>query len=159
MSQTKKSKSPIIATQIIPRTTSNYPPPFAQKLTGRVKYVLGDIFGISNFGVNETVLEVGARSSLRHHHSLQDELIYILEGTPTLVTSSGEQLLQKGMVVGFKAGEGDGHCIINKSDQPVRFIEIGDRTAGDQVVYPDDDLAAKFIEGKWKFTHKDGSEY
>jgi uncharacterized cupin superfamily protein len=41
----------------------------------------------------------------------------------------------------------------------VLFIEIGDRTAGDEASYPDDDLKAELIDGKWRFSHRDGTPY
>ena len=37
-----------------------YPPPYAAALAGRAKRALGDLFGLSQFGVNLTVLAPGA---------------------------------------------------------------------------------------------------
>jgi uncharacterized cupin superfamily protein len=102
--------------------------------------VLGDLFGLSNFGVNLTRLKPGAVSSLRHAHSKQDEFIYVLEGHPVLVTNAGETRLEPGMCAGFRAGTGDAHHLVNRSEEDVFYLEIGDRTAGDSAVYPDDDL-------------------
>ena len=74
-----------------PRTKpSNYPEPFFSRMSRREKRQLGDVFGLSNFGVNLTRLSPGGESSLLHRHSRQDEFIYILEGHPTLVTDRGE---------------------------------------------------------------------
>jgi len=56
---------------------SNYPEPFASQMQGREKRPLGDLFGLTNFGVNLTQLVPSAVSSLRHAHTTQDELIYI----------------------------------------------------------------------------------
>ena len=39
------------------------------------------------------------------------------------------------------------------------YLEVGDRTAGDEGSYPDDDLQALLVDGKWKFVHKDGTPY
>jgi len=70
-----------------PRTKpSNYPEPFFSRMKGREKRPLGDLFGLKNFGVNLTRLSPGGESALLHRHSKQDEFIYVLEGTPTLVT-------------------------------------------------------------------------
>jgi uncharacterized cupin superfamily protein len=139
---------------------SNYPEPFARRMAGREKRPLGDAFGLTNFGVNLTRLKPGAQSALRHAHSLQDEFVYILEGTTTLVTDAGETVLAPGMCAGFKAGTGNGHCLINKSDTDVVYLEIGDRTKGDTGTYPDDDIAARMdADGRWRFTRKDGTPY
>lgn len=126
-----------------PRTKpSNYPEPFATRMNGREKRPLGDVFGLANFGVNLTRLAAGAVSALRHAHTRQDEFIYILAGHPVLVTDEGEAPLAPGMCAGFKAGSGNGHQLVNRSREDVLYLEVGDRTAGDTVTYPDDDLQA-----------------
>jgi uncharacterized cupin superfamily protein len=150
----------ILAAEAPARTKpSNYPEPFASRMAGRTKRPLGDLFGLANFGVNLTRLAPGAVSSLRHAHTKQDEFVYILEGTPTLLTDEGRTPLSPGMCAGFKAGTGNGHCLVNESNEDVVYLEIGDRTPGDEGSYPDDDLKAVRVEGKWAFFHKDGRPY
>lgn len=138
---------------------SLYPEPFASLMQRRDKKVLGDLFGLTNFGVNLTRLAPGGHSALRHAHAKQDELIYVLEGRPTLVTDAGHTQLQPGMCAGFPAGTGDAHHLVNHTSEDVVYLEIGDRSPNDAVVYPDDDVAAHFVGGKWVFTHKDGTPY
>ncbi len=150
----------VAAEDVAPRTKpSNYPEPFASRMAGRVKRQLGDVFGLANFGVNLTRLPPGAVSALRHAHTRQDEFIYILEGTPTLVTDAGETPLAPGMCAGFRAGSGDGHQLVNRSGSVVVYLEVGDRTPGDTVSYPDDDIAASLENGAWIFRHKNGAPY
>jgi uncharacterized cupin superfamily protein len=138
---------------------TNYPEPFASRMAGRDKRSLGDLFGLTNLGVNITRLAPGGCSALRHAHTKQDEFVYILEGRPTLVTDAGQTALNPGMCAGFKAGSGDAHCLINETDADVVYLEIGDRTAGDAVDYPDDDLAVVTIDGQRRMAHKDGTPY
>ena len=138
---------------------SNYPEPFASRMAGRVKRPLGDLFGLTNFGVNLTRLAPGAVSSLRHAHSRQDEFIYVLAGHPTLHTDAGATQLAPGMCAGFKAATGNAHHLTNQTDEDVVYLEVGDRTQGDEGSYPDDDLQAELIAGKWQFAHKDGTPY
>ena len=138
---------------------TNYPEPFASRMAGRDKRPLGDLFGLTNFGVNITRLKPGGCSALRHAHTKQDEFVYILEGRPTLLTDAGRTLLDPGMCAGFKAGTGDAHCLINETEQDVVYLEIGDRTAGDAVEYPDDDLAVVTVDGKRRMAHKNGVPY
>ncbi|HET7064131.1 MAG TPA: cupin domain-containing protein [Rudaea sp.] len=138
---------------------SNYPEPFASRMAGRQKRPLGDLFGLANFGVNLTRLAPNAVSALRHAHSRQDEFVYILQGNPTLHTDDGRTRLSPGMCAGFKAASGDGHHLINETAQDVVYLEVGDRTAGDEGSYPDDDLTAVAVDGKWRFAHKDGTPY
>ena len=138
---------------------SNYPEPFAARMTGREKRPLGDVFGLTSFGVNLTRLAPGAKSALRHAHTKQDEFIYILRGHPTLCTDAGRTPLAPGMCAGFKAGTGNGHHLINETADDVVYLEAGDRTPGDEGSYPDDDLKASMVNSKWQFAHKDGQPY
>lgn len=150
----------IVAAQAPARVKpTNYPVPFASRMAGRQKHPLGDVFGLTNFGVNLTKLGPGAASSLRHAHTKQDEFVYVLQGQPTLHTDEGSTKLSPGMCAGFKAGTGNGHRLVNETKEDVVYLEIGDRTPGDEGSYPDDDLKALLVDGKWKFVHKDGSAY
>lgn len=138
---------------------SVYPEPFASRMAGRVKQPLGDLFGLRNFGVNLTTLKPGGQSALMHSHTRQDEFIYVVSGEPVLATDRGEVQLRPGMCAGFPAG-GVAHHLVNRTDRDVIYLEIGDRTAGDAASYPHDDIAAALgADGKWIFTHKDGSPY
>ena len=138
---------------------SNYPEPFFSRMNGREKRPLGDFFGLRNFGVNLTILRPAGESALLHRHSKQDELIYILEGEPTLVTDVQEVQLRPGMCAGFPA-QGVAHQLVNRTNRDVVYLEIGDRTPGDEGTYPRDDIKAEMDpNGKWVFTHKDGRAY
>lgn len=144
---------------VAPRTGSAYPPPFAEPVRSRAKRALGDALGLTQYGVNLVTLEPGAWSSQRHWHAKEDEFIYVLEGQVTLVTDAGEQVLGPGQAAGFPAGKADGHHLINRSAGPVIYLEIGSRADDEQITYPDIDLAAKRVDGRWRFTRKDGRPY
>jgi uncharacterized cupin superfamily protein len=138
---------------------SNYPEPFASMMNGRVKQPLGEPFGLTNFGVNRTTLLPGAVSSLHHAHSRQDEMIYILEGHPSLYSGTTETLLHPGLCAGFAHG-GPAHHLKNNSSENVVYLEIGDRGAGDALFYPDDDLqVATGKNGERYAAHKNGEPY
>jgi uncharacterized cupin superfamily protein len=151
----------VFGEEIPPRARpSNYPPAFAIRMQGREKRPLGDLFGLQSFGVNLTRLAPGAMSALRHAHARQDEFVYILSGFPTLVTDEGASLLEPGMCTGFAAGSGNAHHLVNRSDDDVVYLEIGDRATDDVVTYPDDDIVAIRTEaGGWRFTSKSGEAY
>lgn len=156
----KSTPLAVSANDVAPRSkASNYPEPFASKVAGRTKRALGDVFGLNNFGVNLTTLEPGAQSALLHRHARQDEFIFILEGAPTLVTDEGEVVLGPGDCAGFPAA-GRAHHLVNRSERPATYLEVGDRTPGDSGTYPNDDLVAvQRPGGGWVFTHKDGRPY
>lgn len=150
----------IINPENIPnKTSSNYPEQFKPLVAGRSKKRLGDSTGLKNFGVNLVKIAPGSCSALRHWHTKQDEFIYVLSGEITLVTNAGKQILTAGMAAGFTAGVADGHHLINCSNAVSVYLEIGDRTSGDQVNYPDVDLVANDSPNGWSFTHKDGRLY
>ena len=158
---TEKSHPVAVAAVEVPARSrpSVYPEPFASLMAGREKRQIGDLFGLTNFGVNLTRLAPNAVSALRHAHTRQDEFVYILQGRPTLHTDEGRTQLSPGMCAGFRAGTGNGHRLINDTAEDVVYLEVGDRTLGDEGSYPDDDLKAALVEGKWKFFHKDGTPY
>ncbi len=151
---------PVMAAEAEPRAkASNYPEPFASRVAGRVKRPLGDMFGLKNFGVNLMRLPPGAVSALHHRHTRQDEFIYVVEGEPTLFTDAGETRLCPGMVAGFPAG-GTAHHLENHTGRDCVILEVGDRSAGDEVNYPFDDIAAVIgDDGKRCFVHNDGTAY
>lgn len=137
----------------------NYPPGFAERTSMRDKRPLGDLFGLTVFGVNMTTIRPGGMSALRHAHTKNDEFIYVVEGEPTLVTNAGETLLKPGMCAGFKAGTGDAHHLVNRTSRDVIYLEVGDRGPGDEVTYPDDDIMVVKKDGQRSFFRKDGTPY
>jgi uncharacterized cupin superfamily protein len=142
------------------RPGRGYPEPFATRVAGRVRRPLGDLFGLTNFGVNLTRLPPGGMSALRHTHSREDEFIYIVEGEPVLVTNAGEAQLRPGMCAGFKAGSGDAHHLLNRTMHDVVYLEVGDRNPGDTVIYPDDDIGRALApDGTRLFVRSDGRPY
>jgi uncharacterized cupin superfamily protein len=142
------------------RTASAYPTEALRApLAGRSRRALGDALGLASFGVNLTTLGPGAWSSQRHWHTRQDEFVYVLEGEVTLITDAGAQVLGPGMCAGFPAGRADGHHLVNRSDRPAVYLEVGDRLPGDGGHYPDVDLAAQPGKPAYTFTRRDGSGF
>ncbi len=133
---------------------TSYPAPYDREPAGREKRRLGDALGLRNFGVNLTRLGPGDWSAQRHWHTRQDEFIYIVSGETTLVTDAGERVVTAGQIVGFPAGNPDGHALINRSAADVHYLEVGDRMPGDEVVYPDIDLLLRDDAGAKTFTKK-----
>lgn len=139
------------------RQGSGYPEPFCQTAPSRNRIMLGDGAGLTQFGVNLTTLPPGEWSSMRHWHPEEDEFVYVLQGTLTLIEDVGEVVLHAGECAGFAKGVADGHHLINRSDAPAVYLEIGTRTAGDDCHYPDVDL---FFDGtRGRYTRKDGTPY
>jgi len=144
---------------IEPRTHTGYPEPYRSRVLPREKRQLGDAVGLSKIGVNLTTLAPGKESSMRHWHTHEDELVYILEGEVVLRTDAGEQTLMTGMCAGFPAGVKIGHQFINRSSRPAIYLEISNRDAKDIGHYtdPDVDLVWNPPNARGKFTRRDGT--
>jgi uncharacterized cupin superfamily protein len=139
---------------------TSYPEPFRAANQQRWNRRLGDHAKLRNFGVNLTRLVPGGQSSHRHAHARQDEFIYVLDGEVVLETNAGAEVLRAGMCAGFPAGTGNAHRFVNRSNADVVLLVVGDRTAGDEVSYPDIDMHGRMnAEGRFVFTHKDGRPY
>ena len=197
---------PIHYTEAPGRTTSIYPTSeMIAMVQGRNKRAIGSLFGINNFGMNITTLQPledinllnatdtdddtsksASASSIVHYHTKQDEMIYIISGTATLLlydvdaNTYEDILMTAGDVMGFPAGRTIGHSIRNMSTtESLTILEIGDRTSGDTAVYPEPsvDLHAKQLNSEgdqytdedesndtskgnqYHFFHKDGRPY
>ncbi len=136
-----------------------YPAPYAAAVDGRVKRALTDALGVTQFGVNLTTLEPGAASSQRHCHAQEDEFVYVISGEITLVTNAGEEVLGPGMMAGFPRGNGDGHQLVNRSHAAATYLEMGTRSADDDVDYPDIDMKGEKRNGRYSFFHRNGEPY
>lgn len=143
-----------------PRSSSGYPEPFRSRVLPREKRALGDASGLTKVGVNLTTLPPGKESSMRHWHTREDELVFVVDGEVVLVSDEGEQVLRAGTCAGFPAGVKNGHQLVNRSDRPARYLEISNRDPEDTAEYSDVDLALRRgPDGKMVFTRKDGSTF
>ncbi len=141
------------------RRGTAYPVAHSAGLEGRVKRVLTERLGLTQFGVNLTTLEPGAKSSQRHWHESEDEFIYVLSGELTLVTNEGERILRASMAAGFPRGDANGHQLVNKGSAPAIYLEVGTRASEDRVAYPDIDMQGEKRDGRYTFTRKNGEPF
>jgi uncharacterized cupin superfamily protein len=139
-------------------TGSRYPAPYDEPCKARSSLRLSDAAGLTQFGVNLLTLSPGAWSSQRHWHSHEDEFVYVLSGEVVLVMDGGETILRAGDSAGFKAGNPDGHCLKNLSNEDAQILTVGTRSHDDSGQYSDIDM--KFegdrYSGKGRFTRKNG---
>jgi uncharacterized cupin superfamily protein len=154
-----KTPSAIKTTDAPKREGSRYPAPYNEPCMNRAKYLLGDVFGLTQFGVNHVLMQPGAWSSQRHWHEKEDEFIYVIAGEITLCDDAGDHLLTQGMCAGFKANNGNGHCLKNLSDKPASYLEIGSRIPNEKVIYSDIDMMTGNASGQYVYTKKDGTLY
>jgi uncharacterized cupin superfamily protein len=140
------------------RFGSAYPPPFDEPCQARKRWKLGDVVGLTDFGVSLLRLPPGTWSSQRHWHTEEDEFVWVLEGEVVLVEDEGETVLRPGDCAGFKAGVANGHHLQNRSDREAVVLEAGSRRPEtDACDYPDIDMVAP--AGDPLYRHRDGTPY
>lgn len=84
--------------------------------------------------------------TLRHAHTRQNEFMNILQGYPTLQVDEGRTQLSPGMCVGFTTGKDHSNNLVNETSEDIFYLEVGGRTSGDEVVYPDNEIcSAKYV--------------
>ncbi|MEM8934884.1 MAG: cupin domain-containing protein [Pseudomonadota bacterium] len=142
-------------------TQCGYPAPYAEHCSGRSRIRLGDLGGLTQFGVNLTRLAPGAASAHQHWHETEDEFVLMLEGEAVLVEDDGETVLRAGDAATFKAGVPNGHMLVNRSEQEAVFIEVGTRSSADTARYTDPDVDMLMIktDGNWVAHRKNGEPY
>jgi uncharacterized cupin superfamily protein len=117
---------------------------------------LGDVVGLTQFGVHLERLPPGSRSSHRHWHETEDEFIYLISGELVLVEDT-ETLLRAGDAAAWKAAEPVAHCLENRSSADATMLVIGTRALKGIVHYPDHDVVLHHDETGRRFTRSDGS--
>lgn len=156
---TVKTPATIASGTVTRKTGSGYPPPHNEQVKGRAKVLLGNMFGLDQFGVNVVTLAPGAWSSHRHWHEGEDEFIYVLEGQLVLGDDAGDHVLTPGMCAGFKAGNGNGHHLKNLSGNSATYLEVGTRLQNDKAHYSDINMLAIKENGTFRFVKRDGSAF
>lgn len=140
------------------KTGSVYPEPYASQMAGRSSLRLGEAAGLTHFGANLVTLEPGACSSLRHWHAQEDEFVMVTDGEVVLLQDVGEHPMRPGDCAAWRAGDTDGHCLVNRTDRPARFLVVGSKPRHDVVTYSDIDLRLE-IDDRTVFTYRDGTPW
>lgn len=102
-------------------------------------YWISEAGGLTQFGALVEILPPGSKSSIKHWHSAEDEMVYVLDGEVTLIEGDRETVLRPGDAATFRAGEPVGHCLENRSAAPTRCLVVGTRAPVDVITYPDHD--------------------
>ena len=136
---------------------SDYPGTLRQEFADRVRLRLGDAVGLTSMGVNLTTLPPGCRSSLRHWHEVEDEMVFVLSGILTLIDDDGETEVGPGEAAGFPGGAANAHHFVNRGSEDAVLLEMGTRPTADRCHYADQDLVAHDQDGATWYTTRDGT--
>jgi uncharacterized cupin superfamily protein len=137
---------------------NTYPAPFAD-LGDAYDIALSDAGGLTQFGAFLEILHPGGQTSLRHWHENEDEFLYVLEGSVTLLENDGPKVVGPGTCLCWPAGLPNAHCLRNEGSAPATLFILGSRFAEDVCHYPDIDLHYSRRNGLRCFAHKDGTPY
>lgn len=137
---------------------NNYPKEWSD--IGRADDIaLSDAGGLTQFGAFQEILYPGAQSSLRHWHEAEDEFLYVLDGSVTLIEDDGPREIGPGTCVCWPAGVANAHCLRNDGTAPATLFIVGTRLPEDACHYPDIDLHYVRREGLRQFSRKNGTPY
>jgi uncharacterized cupin superfamily protein len=92
-----------------------------------IRTALSRPLGLVRIGVHHEVLEPGHRSALPHAEPLEEECVYVLEGHPHAWIDGEEYPLSPDDIVVYPPATGIEHCIVNRTDSPVRLLIVGER--------------------------------
>lgn len=99
--------------------------------------LFSDSGGLDQFGAFTETLPPGSKSSLRHWHQTEDEMIYMLSGEVIVHEGDASSALTPGDSATFKAGVPVGHYLENTSTTDATYLVIGTRANSDVITYPD----------------------
>ena len=135
--------------------TSSYPEPYNLGSDNIRTVPLSNAGGLSQYGAYLETLLPGGQSSQLHWHEKEDEFLYVLEGSLTVIEGETETVIGPGDACAWKAGEPVGHTIRNDTDRPAVYLLVGTRAEGEVCHYPGIDLR----DEAGRYVHLDGTPY
>ncbi len=100
-------------------------------------YWISEAGDLRQLGANVQIMPPGSRSSEKHWHSAEDEMVFVLEGEVTLCEGDTEAILKPGDAATFKAGVAVGHFLENRGTSDVRYLVVGTRAPLDKITLVD----------------------
>ncbi len=97
---------------------------------------IGRQLGSQKLGVSLFEVPPGEAAYPYHFHLAEEEVIVVLAGRPSLRTPEGWRELEEGAVMSFLVGEGGAHQLVNRTDEPIRFLAFSNQQP-DIVIRPD----------------------
>lgn len=100
---------------------------------------LGRAAGARALGASLFAVPPGGVTFPLHAHLHNEELLVVVEGSPTLRVGGGvaDRVLARGEVVAFPAGLDGAHQLVNESAEEVRVLIVSTMVAPEVNVFPD----------------------
>ncbi|HEB93780.1 MAG TPA: cupin domain-containing protein [Gammaproteobacteria bacterium] len=114
----------------------------------RTRKSLGDAVGLNNIGVHLISVEPGKDTTEYHKHYYEEECIYVLSGSGTLIIEGESFPFETGDFVGFPANTA-AHSLKNTGSETLVFLVMGQRLEQDVADYPDQKKRLYRNSGRW----------
>ena len=98
---------------------------------------IGHQLGTQKLGASYWEVAPGQAAYPYHWHMTEEELLVVMQGTPSLRTPDGWRELAEGEVLAFLRGEEGAHQLVNRTDETVRFLAFSTQPGAPVVMYPD----------------------
>ncbi len=114
------------------------PDQLADRYAGAQLAPVGAKLGAQKLGYNVTALPPGKRAFPLHHHHVNEEMFFILEGEGEIRIGQTRQPVKRGDFIACPPGGPEtAHQIVNTSQAELRFLAISTRLSPDIAEYPD----------------------
>jgi uncharacterized cupin superfamily protein len=114
--------------------------------------------GLTQFVAHVQTLQPGARSSNRHWHEEEDELLYMLSGEATVIEEDGPHALHPGDAACWPEGVANAHQVVNRSGEACTYLIFGSGAVPDVIHYPErGEVLRAFEDGTWRKERTDGT--
>lgn len=100
---------------------------------------VGYAIGARRLGYRVSTLEPGQRFCPLHSHAAEEELFFVIDGTPSVRTLSGTIRCRKGDFVALPVGETGTHQLLNESAAPATVLLLARTEEIEACYYPDSD--------------------
>ena len=101
----------------------------------RINKSLGDMTGLTGFGIHLIEVQPGKESTEYHMHHFEDECTYVLSGTGTVTIGEHKHTVSAGDFIAYPKG-GDAHTMVNTGSEVLKCLVVGERLAHDVGDYP-----------------------
>ena len=120
----------------------------------RISKSLGDAVGLNNIGVHLITVEPGKDTTEYHKHYYEEECLYVLSGSGTLVIENESFPFETGDFVGFPANTA-AHALKNTRSETLIFLVMGQRLEQDVADYPNQGKRLYRNSGQWDLVDLD----
>ena len=117
---------------------------FEPPIRGRMADI-GRALGSASIGLVIQTVKPGCRSSRRHRHVFQEEILVVMTGSGTLHHGDQPLPVRSGDVVCYLPGDPEPHAFENTGSEDLVVWAFGNRFRHEVCIYPDQDVA--FVEG------------